>query len=518
LSFSVAGTIRKQAAERDGATALTFQDRAITFAELDERSSRVAQGLRDAGVGPQDRIAFLDKNCPEYFDTLFGGAKLNAVDVAVNWRLAPPEISYIVNDAQAKVLFIGEEFAAVLDEISGDLQTVEKIVVLGKHPDHESYEDWIGRFAADDPGVPSAPDDVAFQLYTSGTTGLPKGAMLMNSNFATLMDNCLPEWGFRPDGVSLVVMPLFHIAGGGWAFAGIYSGCHSVMLREVDPNEILAAIPRHGVTNTIFVPAILQFLLMMPNVTETDYSTLEYILYGASPISEDVLRRSMEVFGCNFVQAYGLTETTGAITSLAAADHDPDNRPELLRSAGKPYPWIELRIVEPDTGSDAEPGAVGELWTRSAQNMKGYWNLPEATAEVITPDGWLRTGDAGYMKDGYVYLHDRVKDMIVSGGENVYPAEIENVLMSHPGIDDVAVIGIPDERWGETAKAIAVRAEGSDVSQQELIDYARERLAHYKCPTSVDFVDGPLPRNPSGKLLKRVLREPYWEGRERRIH
>jgi len=331
------------------------------------------------------------------------------------------------------------------------------------------------------------------------------------------MERTVPQWGFRPDAVSLVVMPLFHIAGGGWAFAGIYSGCHSVMLREVDPAEILAVMPKHGVTTTIFVPAVLQFLLQMPNIGDVDFSALESILYGASPISEDVLRRAMSAFGCKFTQAYGLTETTGAIVALPPEDHDPDNRPELLRSAGKPYGWVELRIVDPE-GVDAPDGEVGEIWTRSGQNMKGYWNLPEATAEVITQDGWLRTGDAGYLKDGYLYLHDRVKDMIVSGGENVYPAEIENVLMSHPEVADVAVVGVPDEKWGESVKAIVVRAEGSKMSEAGVIEFARASLAGYKCPKSVDFVAGPLPRNPSGKLLKRVLREPYWQGQSRRIH
>jgi long-chain acyl-CoA synthetase len=289
------------------------------------------------------------------------------------------------------------------------------------------------------------------------------------------------------------------------------------MLREVDPAEILTAMPKYGVTTTIFVPAVLQFLLQMPNVGEVDFSTLECILYGASPISEDVLRRAIETFGCTFIQAYGLTETTGGIVSLAPEDHDPNGRPELLRSAGKPWPWVELRIVDPE-GNDAADGEVGEIWTRSAQNMKGYWNMPDATADVIRPDGWLRTGDAGYMTDGYLYLYDRVKDMVVSGGENVYPAEIENVLMSHPGVADTAVIGVPDSKWGETVKAIVVRDENVGVSEAELVEFARKNLAGYKCPRSIDFVEGPLPRNPSGKLLKRVLREPYWEGQQRRIH
>jgi long-chain acyl-CoA synthetase len=435
----------------------------------------------------------------------------------VNWRLAPPEIRYTVNDAQAKVLFVGEEFVPAIDQIAQELETVTKIIVAGKHPTHEIYEDWISRYDAVDPGVESQPDDVAFQLYTSGTTGLPKGAMLMNSNMDVLMQNAIPQWGFRPDAVSLVVMPLFHIAGGGWAFAGIYSGCHSVMLREVDPAEILATMPKYGVTTTIFVPAVLQFLLQVPGVADVDFSALEYILYGASPISEDVLRRAIQTFGCKFAQAYGLTETTGGIVSLPPEDHDPDRAPELLRSAGKPWPWVELRIVDAN-GNDAADGEVGEIWTKSAQNMKGYWSMPDATAEVMMPDGWLRTGDAGYLKDGYLYLYDRVKDMVVSGGENVYPAEIENVLMSHPDVADTAVIGVPDERWGETVKAIVVRAEGCSLSEADIIEFARANLAGYKCPKSVDFVEGPLPRNPSGKLLKRVLREPYWEGQARRIH
>ena len=220
-----------------------------------------------------------------------------------------------------------------------------------------------------------------------------------------------------------------------------------------------------------------------------------------------------------FIQVYGLTETTGAITELGAADHDPEGpRARLLRSAGKPYPWVEMRIVDPDTGQDRSTGQVGELWTRSVQNMKGYWNKPDETARAFTADGWLKTGDAGFMDaQGYVLLTDRVKDMIVSGGENIYPAEVENALSGHPAIADVAVIGVPHEHWGETVKAVVVRRPGADPRPEEIIEHARRHLAHYKCPTSVDFVDA-LPRNPSGKLLKRQLREPYWEGHERRIH
>jgi long-chain acyl-CoA synthetase len=519
MEWSVANTLRRQVDGRGDAPMITYGERVITWAEMYERASRLAQALAAEGVSAGDRIAFLDKNGPEYFEVLFGGGMLNAVNVAVNWRLAAPEVEYIVNDAEARVLVVGPEFTALVDEIESTLQTVKKIVVIGDHPRHESYEAWIGRYPADDPKAPTAATDVAMQLYTSGTTGLPKGAMLTNANLGTLMDFVTGEWRFDQSSVSIVCMPLFHIGGSGWALVGMWAGCHTILYRDFVPQEILEGLSAHRITNALFVPAMLQFLCAFPSAAEGDYSELRMIVYGASPITDDVLVKAINTFGCDFVQVYGLTETTGGIVQLAPGDHDPQGpRAHLLRSAGRPFPWVELKVVDPASGEDRGPGEVGELWTRSVQNMKGYWNKPEATAAAFTDDGWFKTGDAGYVDDeGYVFLTDRVKDMIVSGGENVYPAEIENVLMAHPGIADVAVIGVPDDRWGETVKAVVVRAEGTEPAPQEIIAYARERLAAYKCPTSVDFADV-LPRNPSGKLLKRELREPYWEGKERRIN
>jgi long-chain acyl-CoA synthetase len=314
-------------------------------------------------------------------------------------------------------------------------------------------------------------------------------------------------------------MPLFHIGGSGWALVGMWHGCQSVLLREFVPAAVLDALVRHRVTNALFVPAMLQALAQHPGAGDADYGALRSIVYGASPITDEALVRAMRTFRCPFIQVYGLTETTGAITQLDAADHQPDGpRARLLRSAGRPFPWVELRVVDPVTGEERAAGAVGELWTRSVQNMKGYWNRPDETVRTVTPDGWLRTGDAGYRdEDGYVFLTDRVKDMIITGGENVYPAEVENVLADHPAVADVAVIGVPDARWGETVKAVVVPRPGAAVAAEAIIAFARARIAHFKCPTSVDFVDA-LPRNPSGKLLKRELREPYWRGHERRIH
>jgi acyl-CoA synthetase (AMP-forming)/AMP-acid ligase II len=267
------------------------------------------------------------------------------------------------------------------------------------------------------------------------------------------------------------------------------------------------------------VPAVLMLLLATPSIAQTDLSSLDTIFYGASPIAEEVLVRCLDVFGCRFAQVYGMTETTGAIVRLAHDDHDPQGpRQHLLRAAGKPISGVELRIVDPDTGDEVETGAVGEIHTRSGFNMLGYWDKPDDTARTIGDDGWLRTGDAGYVdEDGYLFLHDRIKDMIVSGGENIYPAEVENVLLAVPGVADAAVIGVPDDKWGETVKAIVVSTPDAELDEGSIIALCRERLAHYKCPTSVDFV-ADLPRNPSGKVLKRELREPYWRHRERRIH
>ena len=269
---------------------------------------------------------------------------------------------------------------------------------------------------------------------------------------------------------------------------------------------------------------MLQFLLMTPGIDACDFSTLRTMIYGASPITEEVLVGSMKAMGCDFIQAYGLTETTGGVTILRAEDHDPGGpRADLLRSAGRPWGDVELRIVDTATGQDLPDGEVGEIWCRTIQNMKGYWANEEETAEAFPEGrdadgrGWFRTGDAGYLRDGYLFIHDRVKDMIVSGGENVYPAEIENVLMAHPEIADAAVIGVPHDKWGETVKAIITPVPGADPSEEAIIAYTRENLAHYKCPTSVERMEA-IPRNPSGKILKTELRAPYWEGRDRMVN
>ena len=317
----------------------------------------------------------------------------------------------------------------------------------------------------------------------------------------------------------MVAMPLFHIGGCGWAMVGMFFGAKSIIVREFVPNVVLDLMVEHQATNALYVPVMLQFMAMVPGAADRDYSSMRRIVYGASPITNEVLIAAMNVFKVPFVQVYGMTETTGGFTQLAPEDHDPTGpRAHLLRSAGAPYPWVEVRIVDLDTGEDSGPGTVGEVWTRSRQNMLGYWNKPEETARTITEDGWLKTGDAGYLDpEGFLFLTDRVKDMIVSGGENVYPAEVENTIASHPAVAEIAVIGVPHDRWGETVKAVVVLKSGATATAPEIMAFAKERLAGYKCPTSVDFTDV-LPRNPSGKVLKKDLRAPFWEGRARQIN
>lgn len=517
---TMAGLIRTHGTERaDHRVIRCAGHDDISYGQLYERAQRVANGLRSEGVTAQDHVAILDKNAPEYFDLLFGAALINAIHTPVNWRLAPPEVAYVVNDAQAKVLVVGADFLPVLDAIAEQLSTVTTILVVGGESSHESFDAWRDRQPSGDPGVEASVDDVAFQLYSSGTTGMPKGVMLTNSNLFSALDFYGDVLEVDEDSVNLIAMPLFHIGGGGWAVGGMYYGCSMVLVREVDPMRIADLIPSEGITHGFLVPAVFQFMLLIPGIAERDYSKLKCFLYGASPISTEVLKGSLAAFKCKFMQAYGLTETTGTVVALYPEDHDPSGaNAHRLRAAGRPIPGVELRIVDAATGEDVPLGEVGEILIRSVQVMKGYWNLPEETAKSVLAEGWFRTGDAAYMdQDGYVYIHDRVKDMIVSGGENVYPAEVENVLMSHPAIADCAVIGVPSDRWGETPKAMVVLKPDAQLSEDELIAYCRERLAKYKCPTSMDVITA-IPRNPTGKILKKDLRAPFWVGRTRLVN
>jgi acyl-CoA synthetase (AMP-forming)/AMP-acid ligase II len=513
---TVGELLRWRAQQHPQRTVLVHNDRQLSYRTLDEAASRVANALIDARVSPGDRVCVLDKSHGRFFETIFGIAKAGAVFTPVNWRLAPPEMAYVINDARCPVLLVGDDFVPAVRSIEKDLKSVRMIVRFGPGPGSwRAYDPWRDSFPTNDPRRDGPEDETAWQLYTSGTTGHPKGAELTHRNL--LSNLALGVQGFgdlRPGDVGLVCMPLYHIGGAGYALCLIFAGMTLVVTREFNPEEILRLIQRWHVNHSFFVPAMLNFLLQHPACASTDFSSLQTILYGASPIPEDLLRKSIDRFGCRFIQAYGLTETTGAICLLSAEDHLAGGK--RLRSCGRPVFGCDVRIVDA-SGRECAPSEVGEIVIRGDPVMKGYWNRPEATVQAIR-DGWFYSGDAGYFdEDGYLYIHDRVKDMIVSGGENVYPAEVESVLFSHPAVADVAVIGVPDDQWGEAVKAVVVLAPGASATAQDLIDYCRDKVAGYKRPKSVDFVDS-LPRNPTGKILKRELRERYWAGRERRVN
>ena len=553
MAFRVQDICDDAARERPDSLALVDDTgkRQLTWRDLDERADRVATALAADGVRRGDRVTYLDLNRLEFFELLFGCLRVGAVLAPLNWRLTPAELGLIVADAGARVLVVGERFTPALVSIRAAAPQLHRVAVITTPEgvdegageaagDGEGYEQWLAAAPARQPGAADAAADarsaddsaddaandadaratddaVVLQLYTSGTTGLPKGVLLSQRNFATLTTNDT-GWDMGPESVSLVAMPLFHIGGAGWALAGMIREAASVVVAEIEPRRLLDTLEQQRVTHTFLVPAVLAMLAAVPGAAERDLSALRCVVYGASPITGAVLERSLTTLGAPHYQVYGLTETTGAITQLDASDHDPGGpRAHLLRSAGRPYPWVELMTVEPSTGQPTGPGQVGEVWVRSDQVTGGYWNKPEESAAVLPGEGWFRSGDAGYLdEEGFLFLTDRIKDMIVTGGENVYPIEVEDALAAHPAVADVAVIGVPDERWGETVKAIVVRQPGVEVTAGELLSFAQERLAGFKRPRSVDFVDV-LPRNPTGKLLKKVLREPFWAGREGRL-
>jgi long-chain acyl-CoA synthetase len=483
----------------------------LTWSRLREQACRVAAALVRDGVKPQDRVIYLGKNDPRYFEVLFGCALAGAVLTPLNWRLAPDELAGIIEDAQATIAIVD---SSVVTSIKSELKA---IVALGPHQSCISYAEWCG--PAEDPGVRPEPDHIAFQLYTSGTTGRPKGAMFANgTNLRVLIDDISVEWGFTPDDISLVALPLFHMGGLAWALAGLARGARCVVVRDFEPVGVLNTIRAAHVTIAFFVPAMLAAVCSVADVGEQKLS-LRRVFYSGAPISPVALTKAMAALRCDFIQIYGLTEATGAFAQLPAHEHDP-NGPlaHLLLSAGRPYHWVEVRVVSTVMERDVPVGEIGEIWTRSEQNLVGYWNDAQQTARALTPDGWLRTGDLGRVdEEGRIFLVDRAKDLVISGGENVYPVEVENVLAAHPQLAEVAVIGVPHARWGETVKAIVVPRPGVEVDQEDVIGFVRQRLAGFKCPTSVEIV-AMLPRTATGKVLKHVLREPYWRGYDRRIN
>lgn len=499
-----------QARARGNEAALVTDGAEWTYAELAERAGRAMTALAELGVEEGDRVCWIGGNGPLWFEAFFATVGLRACFVPLNLRLAPAELAYIVADAGARLLIATEDQLALAEAAVAAMDASIPIVTQGF--DQTERE----RLAVDgaerrDPLPQRAGDDI-LQLYTSGTTGRPKGVRLTNANYAAFLLHSPKVEGFdyRSDETALIVMPLFHVAGANVSLAALAHGCRVIVEKAFDADRVLRLIESERVAQIFLAPTLIRMLLDAPAAATADVSSLRTVGYGASPITEALLRAAQERLGCQFTQYYGMTESAGAGTYLGPSDHKPD----LLRSCGKPWPGMEAKIVRAD-GSDAAPGEVGEIVLRGAAVSPGYWRRDGESAAAIR-NGWLHTGDAGYADDsGFLFVHDRIKDMIVSGGENVYPAEVENAISGCRGIADVAVIGVPSDRWGEEVKAVAVRSDPG-VTAADVIAWARERIASYKVPKSVDFVDE-LPRNPSGKVLRRELRAQYWAGRERAV-
>ena len=500
------------AATKPDDEAITYLSRTWTWSQFDDRIRRVAGALTARGVGRGDVVAFLDKNHPACVEVTLGAASLGAATAIVNFRLAADEIDYVLNDSGAKVLFVGEELLPAVTAIRDRLPAVTDVIEV-KPEGADEYEALLAAATPVDRSPEVDPGDTVVVMYSSGTTGRPKGVALSHANLIAHTVNAFDDWPFDEGDKNLVAMPLFHVGGTSYMQFGLHNGAPSYMTRDVDGAALAGGILA-GANRTFLVPAVLAKVLETGPDAVTLFGALKTFAYGASPMPLPLLREALKAWpDTDFIQVYGLTEVCGVATRLGPEDHRGGNE-ERMVSAGTPIQGVEVRIVDPDSLQDAPAGTQGEIWFRTPQLMKGYLNKPEATAESITEDGWFRTGDIGRLDpDGYLFVEDRIKDMIITGGENVYSIEVERILAEHPAVVEVAVFGVPDEKWGEAVKAV-VALDGDGVAEAELIAWARQHLAAYKCPKSVDIIDA-LPRNPTGKIMKKDLRQPHWEGRDR---
>jgi long-chain acyl-CoA synthetase len=494
-----------QARHRGAATALVADGATLTFRDVDDRACRLAGALHTEGVIRGGRVAYLGKNAAEYVVLLAACAKVGAVMVPLNWRLAVPELIAILADAGAQLVVVDDEFTTTGEAVLAASALSVRVRVVST-----TDRDWPAWYRDHPPAVGHqgvGPGDVILQLYTSGTTGRPKGVLSTHEGVLDSVRLLAEVAGLAPAATSLCTLPIFHIGGTSWTLAGLVTGCATVLMRDVDAQAILSVVAAQQVTNMIAVPAVIQLLVEADADDPGRGTSLQRLYYGGGPMTGPVLERALEALDCEFVQGFGMTELP-LILALEADLHSPGS--PLLLSCGRVVRDTEARIVDPDTGRDVGVGVVGELWARASRTMTGYWNQPHQTTEALTPDGWLRTGDAMHVDaDGFYFLHDRIKDVIISGGENIYSAEVENVLMAHPGVLECAIIGVPSPRWTETVKAIIVLRPGECLDDGELIEFCRGRLARYKCPTSVDIVRS-LPRTPAGKVRKSELRRPFW--------
>ena len=493
--------IAKRAALTPTNRALTFEGVTWSYAEFLGRIDRLAASLREGGVASGDRVAYLGFNHPAFLVTMFATARLGASFVPLNFRLTSSELDYIINDSGVHTVVADDAHKAALAEIRGQLPCERFVGAESAGDGWEGLEEIVASCEPLSEAENVEADDVALIMYTSGTTGRPKGAMLTHGNIAWNNVNSLHS--FATGDRTLVVAPLFHIGGlNVTTLVTLQKGGEVVLHRNFDPGAALEAIERHGVSTMFGVPAMYLFMNQHPNFDATDFSSVALFIVGGAPVPEPLLN-AYNARGIPFAQGYGLTETSPFVAIL-----EPQFALEKLGSAGKSPLYSDLAILDV-AGSPCEAGVRGEVCARGPNVMAGYWNQPAATVDAIDARGWFHSGDVGFLDDdGFVYVVDRMKDMIISGGENVYPAEVESVLYEHPSVSEVAIIGLPDERWGEGVTAVVALKADQELTLDGLRDFGAARLAKYKLPIRLETIDV-LPRNPAGKVLKFRLREQF---------
>lgn len=505
--------IEYHARHTPGRRALVDGDRTISFSQYDAVSNQISHAILDRGIMPGERVGFLGLNSPDFYFALTGTARTRAAFIPFNWRLSVPELAQLLDDSQTRLVFVERALESLWHAASA---LVARPIDAVWFDADETLEKQVAGQPSTKPAIFISEEDTAVQLYTSGTTGLPKGVMLTHGGFnrMRLCEHLEPAFDWQDGDIFINPLPNFHLLSIGIAFQCLYNGVAISIVRQFDPAKVCETIQRDRPTLLTLTPTMIQMLLDTPAAATTDFSSIRLTLYAGSAISLGLIKRAIAQMPGKFMQFYGATEAGGAFSILRPDEHDLNDEAKL-QSCGRPLPLIEFRIVDAQ-GNEMPDGEPGELLARAPAITAGYWQQPEASAKVLE-NGWYRTGDVARKDaDGLFYIVDRVKDMIVSGGENIYSAEVENALSTHPEVAQVAVIGVPDARWGEAVMACVIRRPGARISEADLVAHARAILAAYKVPKRICFMDS-FPLVASGKVSKKDLRSPYWEGRERAV-
>jgi len=501
--------------------AIAYGNHEWTYQQANNRINKLANGLTRLGIKKGENVAILLHNCPEFLETLFACFKAGIGTVPINFRLHPKECSFIIDNSEAVAVVLGDDFRDSLYALKHEMPRVKHTLCIADPlKGMLQYEDLLKEQSPNFADVDVERDDLAWLFYTSGTTGQPKGAMLTHHVLMMMTMNFFADMApLGPDDVILHAAPLSH-GSGLYCLPNVAKGAANIILhaKTFDPKTVFETIRRRKVTNMFMAPAMIKRLVTSPEIDQYDLSSLKCIHYGGAPIYVEDLKTAVRKLGQVFVQLFGQAESPMTISYLRKEEHlleGTEEEMKRLTSAGIPRTDVEVKIVD-DKDHELPPGEMGEIVVRGEVVMKGYWRNPKATAETLR-GGWLHTGDLGVMDErGYVYILDRAKDMIISGGENIYSREIEDVILKHPAVHEVAVIGVPDETWGEAIKAIVALKQGQKATQEEIINFCKEHMASFKKPKSVEFIEE-IPKNPYGKVLKRELREKYWAGEARRV-